>query len=903
MWSYSNFALGEVTQQQDSYTSGGTTIYKAPFSYTYYEPSGLYDTITQSTPGTVDSSTRVTYRYSYNSLGEMTQMTTPGNNAASTITDTLSYASTPQEGQILSATDNLGHSSTFTYDSQGNMTSRSDALGNTFYWGNTTGTGGYNIANQNILKTFPATGQTGTGNSSEATSYQYPGGPELSVQSFDESGNQVRQVVNTYGAEGELLTVSGSTEFTSYSYDAFYRIHSITDANGHSTNYYYNGQGYLDSITYPGYSGPTPTYNTATSTWSNITGPDSVRNASYDPAGDVLTRVDGRGVVTTYTYNDPENNLTNVSYNVSGTSVPAQPSVTLTYDGFGRMASINNGITQNLYGYTSGGTAYPGYDDDDNLLNVQTGFYASGSIAFSKNISYGYNGDGSKATTITPSGTFSYYYDAVGRPTSETNPFGETTSWSYLNNNWIAGQVLANGAATSYTHNAKALVTQLVNTNGSGSTLSNFSGMTYDGVGNRTGLTATVSSDTTFSGSTSFTYDGKNEMADESSTRNGSYNNTFAYDGAENPTTFRGVSGKTYNSNNQNSGSGYAFDGDGNPTTYSGSSFVFDAENRLTSVGTVLTAAYGTEGLRSNKTDSTGTTYYLYANGGNLPVCELSSSGTVTATNTYTANGLVSRNTSSGSIFYEFDPQGNVSERLNATGACTGSSTADALGVVTNSAAVSDPFGYIAQAGYYTDQSTGLVLAAHRYYDPGAGRFINRDPTGYEGGIDLYAYVQNSAENGLDPSGYGGTIEHFHPGTPGYPDPFPSPVPTPSPCPTCKTPCTPNKVLDTCIGLVVSFLVAVAMFWLFTNIPIAVNPFVSGCLISSLSNWAGQAVQNWLDDCEGPPSSDQVLMEVWTSITSCVTGGLGGGPRGNPPPTLRIGGWPPPGLPISGPPI
>jgi RHS repeat-associated protein len=138
-----------------------------------------------------------------------------------------------------------------------------------------------------------------------------------------------------------------------------------------------------------------------------------------------------------------------------------------------------------------------------------------------------------------------------------------------------------------------------------------------------------------------------------------------------------------------------------------------------------------------------------------LPICELNSSGTVTATNTFTFTGLVSRNTSAGSTFYEFDPQGTVAERLNS-GSCTISSVADASGGIANSGTVSDPFGYIAQAGYYTDRQTGLILTTFRYYDPSNGRFINRDPLGYPGGIDLYNYVQNDSESVLDPLGLWG---------------------------------------------------------------------------------------------------------------------------------------------------
>jgi RHS repeat-associated protein len=146
-------------------------------------------------------------------------------------------------------------------------------------------------------------------------------------------------------------------------------------------------------------------------------------------------------------------------------------------------------------------------------------------------------------------------------------------------------------------------------------------------------------------------------------------------------------------------------------------------------------------------------TYYLYADDSTVPVCELNASGTVTATNTVGVNGLISRHTPAGSTLYQFDPQGTVAARLDSTGAATSCSTADAFGVVSNTATVSDPFGYEAQAGYYTDQSTGLVLTTFRYYDPGTGRFINRDPIGYSGGINVYGYCGNGAEDQSDPIG------------------------------------------------------------------------------------------------------------------------------------------------------
>jgi RHS repeat-associated protein len=49
----------------------------------------------------------------------------------------------------------------------------------------------------------------------------------------------------------------------------------------------------------------------------------------------------------------------------------------------------------------------------------------------------------------------------------------------------------------------------------------------------------------------------------------------------------------------------------------------------------------------------------------------------------------------------------------------------------------------------------GLYHYKARLYSPYLGRFLQTDPVGYEGGINLYAYVMDDPVNGADPSGNG----------------------------------------------------------------------------------------------------------------------------------------------------
>jgi RHS repeat-associated protein len=80
-----------------------------------------------------------------------------------------------------------------------------------------------------------------------------------------------------------------------------------------------------------------------------------------------------------------------------------------------------------------------------------------------------------------------------------------------------------------------------------------------------------------------------------------------------------------------------------------------------------------------------------------------------------------------------------------------------------------EQFGYRAQFGYQTDTETGFQLLTERYYDSTTGRFLTRDPIGYGGGTNLYAYVANNTENSVDPDGlsnkdnwYGYSNKDFH---------------------------------------------------------------------------------------------------------------------------------------------
>src|SRR5688572_30515617 len=77
---------------------------------------------------------------------------------------------------------------------------------------------------------------------------------------------------------------------------------------------------------------------------------------------------------------------------------------------------------------------------------------------------------------------------------------------------------------------------------------------------------------------------------------------------------------------------------------------------------------------------------------------------------------------------------------------------------------MSTPLQYRGQEGSYTDSETGLIYMMNRYYAPLLGRFISRDPIGFGGGINLYAYGYGDPVNYTDPDGLDGILDWIHDG-------------------------------------------------------------------------------------------------------------------------------------------
>jgi RHS repeat-associated protein len=152
-----------------------------------------------------------------------------------------------------------------------------------------------------------------------------------------------------------------------------------------------------------------------------------------------------------------------------------------------------------------------------------------------------------------------------------------------------------------------------------------------------------------------------------------------------------------------------------------------------------------------NKLNCPRTTYYIYDEQ-NI-IAEYDDNGKQTATYIHGPNidEPLAAEIRNSRIYYHADGLGSITTLTNHMGYKVQQYDYDSFGNIK-----STPF-WIKQPYTYTgrefDYETGLYYYRARYYDPKAGRFITKDPIGFEGGINKYAYVSNNPIRHTDPTG------------------------------------------------------------------------------------------------------------------------------------------------------
>ena len=216
------------------------------------------------------------------------------------------------------------------------------------------------------------------------------------------------------------------------------------------------------------------------------------------------------------------------------------------------------------------------------------------------------------------------------------------------------------------------------------------------------------------------------------------------------------------------------YDLDGNMITNGVWSYTWDAENRMVSACSngllLITNRYDDQSRRIAKIVSLGGTEiqrntFVY-DGWNL-IRELRVQGSGVSTNYYCwgpdlsgslqgAGGVgglqavIVVGETPATYYTCYDANGNITAYVDELGNAYAEYSYDAFGnPISQSGDLASTFSHRFSTKY-ADDETGLYYYGYRYYAPGLGRWVSRDPIGEQGGVNVYGFVGNDSINSLD---------------------------------------------------------------------------------------------------------------------------------------------------------
>ncbi len=680
--------------------------------------------------GITDPTGTVRAQYGYNNFGQLLQKNIGGN--------VTQYTYNNSTGDLISLLDPMGDTATINaYDALGDPLSLS----------------AYPDTGNPATSTHPLTTTIGYDAGQMVTQIAGPSGTSLNTAytngvmsqlSMTNQGSTLSQINLSRDSRGRIYAASDLVgSMAQYKYDKSSNRTKVLDGLGHSTTFAYGGNNELTRIT-----------------WPNA----NFQTFAYDGGGRVSTFVDERNNSIVYTYN-PVSALTDVTANNNSVT-----HIHYTYDVLGNVLTATNSTGSRTYTYDTVGATSSG-----RLMQVTTYIAALPAGHNTFNVSYTYYSDGKVHTLTTPAGLTTYTYDTDDRLSNMTDPFSNSTTWTYDHAGRATNEsTLPSGGvpiSTSYIWGGSNLVgdpsTSPYYLNAVSQSINSVAYWQFSIQHSYLGQVLAQSGSYLAGQSTtdSYTYDARGRLSSNSNSTTlsvgSSASGSYTYDLSNNvsPASLPW----TYNTSNQLTaapantslpgGTGLTYDNGGNIITVNGTTVGYDAYGQLVSMSGATTASmtYDSAGRRVSKTTGGVTTYYLYS-GGTL-IAELDSTGAVKQSYNWGALGLVSDRFNSASRFYFFDASGNTSNLLDKSGVSLGWGAYTAWGTMIAGSLPSSPYGWKGRYGVYNDSSLGLYLMGARYYAANLGRFISRDPIGFDGGINLYAYCADDPINLFDPFG------------------------------------------------------------------------------------------------------------------------------------------------------
>jgi RHS repeat-associated protein len=596
------------------------------------------------------------------------------------VTTTYSYGGAYT--QLTGVTDPLNHTTTIARDTLGRPTGITNALTKTW----------------TISPNADGTVASVTDPLSHQTSFTYDHG-DL-VQVTDALGRVSKLYTDNLGRN--IRATDPRANLWQWTYDKIWGVKIATDANNNAVTTNFNADGLVSSVVDPRNTSFTTQFAYDTkdrliTRTDPLTHNDTIN--TYDGFNNPLTTTDRKSQNGTYTY-DPIGRIATAT-------LADGHSLAYTWDNGDRLTQLNDTVAGTV------NQVIRTYDELDRLLSetVKQGPVASPATIGS--VTYTYDNAGRRITmTVSGQTQLCYVYDNADRLTTINRGTGPNCATGLTQ-------------MESFTYdNANRRLTLTMPTN------SIVGAYAYSNADELTSITYTRSGGTAV-GDVTYTYD----TAGRISTRGGSLFKSVL------PTAITGTA--TYNADNQlTSWSGSVgaptYDLNGNLINDGTRSFTWDARNRLTAITGVASFVYDGVGRRQSVTQGATTVTTVYD--GYDPVQEQSPVGTILA-DIRTGPGVDERFArTKGAATSRY-----LTDLLGSTVALT-----DSTGVVQTTYGY-DPYGNTSQSGAANDNQyqftgrqndgTGLYYYRARYYNPTWGRFINEDPIGLAGGVNLYAYV------------------------------------------------------------------------------------------------------------------------------------------------------------------